>query len=281
VAGWHLGVDVFRRLKVGGIPNVHLASHRTWNEIPAEVVEAVGAERVHVFPNLGYDWGAFRQFCDAGLHRDFEYVIFMHDDVEILDPRLFDAAITQLVDGAAVVGNGRNSERNDWVSLGEGHSYAHAVELPPHLGFAHETVRGSFFAMRSRTIDELGGFDVFWDPFHLMVETGNLSLIATCSRIAARHGDRAFAFLGDADCRSEFLIEAVRGGAAPERRTSLTCRLKAQVFKLYKKVGMTLVREEIAGADPRSLRIRFMRRVISLLSGNDACHRRPVFRGER
>jgi len=276
VVGWHLGVEVFRRLRQAGADHIHLASHRSRAEIPQEVVELVGPDRVHVFPNRGYDWGAFRQFTDAGLHRSYEYCFFMHDDVDVLDSRLFDAAIEKLDAGAAAVGNGLNSGRDNWFALGESYSYAHARTLPPSPDFAHETIRGSFIGLRSTTIDELGGFDVFWDPLSVMIETGNLSLKATGARIAARYGPNAIAYLGPSECVSPYLTESFRGGAERPPTWSLSRKLKAQVFKLYKRVGADLVRREINGANPRSLRIRMMRRFVALISGNDVCLRRGL-----
>jgi len=270
VVGWRLDDELFRRLTAIEHAHIHLASHRPGHEIPASIVDLLGPDRVHVFPNRGYDWGAFRQFTDAGLHRAYEFCFFMHDDAEIIDPRLFTAAIEKLEAGAVVVGNGRNSGRDDWFAAGEAFSYAHAQTLPPFVGFAHETVRGSFLGMRSRTIDELGGFDVFWDPYWLMIETGNLSLKATCARIAANYGENAFAFLGPSECVSPYLIEGVRGASAPPRVT-LISKVKAQLFKLYKRIGSALVHRELAGADPAGFRIRLMRRFVATLSGNDAC----------
>jgi hypothetical protein len=281
VAGWHLGVEVFRRLKNAAVGRVHLASHRPLAAVPEEIVELLGMDCIHVFPNRGYDWGAYGQFCDAGLHRGGEFCFFMHDDVEIIDTNLFREAVEQLKAGAIVVGNGRNSERNNWFALGEGHSYAHARELPPDMNFAHATVRGSFLAMRSRTIDELGGFDVFWDPWRLMVETGNLSLIATCGRIAARYGDAAFSYLGDSECRSKYMIEAIRGGAAPERRWNIAAKVKAQIFKLYKRTALALVRQELDRKDRMTFSMRLRRRFVAFVSGNDSCLERGVAGGDR
>jgi hypothetical protein len=270
VVGWHLNVDLLRRLRAIGADHIHLASHRPEHELPRSIIDLLGADHVHIFPNRGYDWGAFRQFTDAAFHRAYEYCFFMHDDVEILDDRLFDAAIEKLEAGASVVGNGRNSGRDNWFVIGEGFSYAHARTLPPSLDFAHETVRGSFLGLRSQTIDALGGFDVFWDPLNLMIETGNLSLKATAARIAAINGEYAFAYLGDREGVSPYMIESVRGGAAPPS-WSLSRKLKAQLFKLYKWTAGDLVCREIAGADPRSWRDRLQRRFVAALSGNDAC----------
>ena len=255
------------------IPGVrlYLLCHRSEGDVPGPIRDRLG-DRLPLRPNLGYDWGACQQFIAAGIHRRHRYVAFMHDDVELLDDELFAAAIRRLDEGATVVGNGRNNAVRDWHEAGESHAYAHSMASPPPRGFRHDTVRGSFLALRSATIDEIGGFEIFWDPYRLMLETGNFSLVATAAKLAQLGGPRAFEFLSEESLRSDYLIEEVRGGRPPV--VSLKGRIKRQLVKLYKVAARRVVADRLAGRTANSLISRTARRIVRIFSGVDLSARR-------
>ena len=215
VAGWHFRPDVFdalERIRAAFGADVFVVSHRPLGDVPAQVAARVGAERVLVRPNVGYDWGCYQQFLDTGAWRGYDHVFFLHDDIVIRDIGFVPACIERLATGARFVGNGRNAAKTDWPTT-HAHCYAHAAVRPPGPGFRHATVRGSFLATTRPALAELGGFEVFWDPFHLTDRFGNWSVVASSGRMAVRFGPDRLAFLSDAYLESDYLVELVRGTA--------------------------------------------------------------------
>lgn len=212
VAGWHFRPDVFAALadvqRAYGA-DVFVVSHRPMVDVPAALA-GIPPERVLVRPNVGYDWGCYQQFVEAGHWRGYDDVFFMHDDVEVRDIGFVPASLELLRAGARFVGNGRNAARDDWPAT-HPHCYAHAAVRPPGPAFRHATIRGSFLATTRRTLAELGAFEVFWDPFHLSDRFGNWSVIASSGRMAVRFGPDCLAFLADTYLQSPYLVELVRG----------------------------------------------------------------------
>ncbi len=210
VAGWHFP-EAFHA-ELARIPDVtvFIVSHRPTAEIPQHVRDTVTAERLLPRTNAGYDWGCYQQFLETGYWKSFDYLFFMHDDMEIRDRGFVEAAIDQLHRGHSVIGNGLNAEKTDWPRTHLG-SYAHSTWVPPSLDFQHQTVRGSFFATTHEVISRAKRFEVFWDRFRLSDQFGNWSLRATCGKLQHLFGEETFGFLSDQYRHSEFLIEGQRG----------------------------------------------------------------------
>jgi hypothetical protein len=210
VAGWHFNEAFYRQVTgLGG--DVFVISHRARRDIPDYVPGLVGRERVCCEPNFGYDWGCYQQFLRRGLWRDYDYAMFIHDDVEIRSPDLFPRCIERLT-AHAVVGNGRVDQRCAYPDITP-QSYAHGMWKPPSRRFTHDVVRGSFFATTRQALGRLGTFEVHWDSLRLYSNLGNWSTRASCGRWESLLGETCFGFLSDAYRDSEFLLELERGGA--------------------------------------------------------------------
>lgn len=238
VAGWHFPETTFRALReIQGL-DVFLVSHRPLREIPAAVLDSVPRENVLVAPNRGYDWGCYEQFRRWGRWKDYRYVFFMHDDVDVLSPGFVPASIA-LLERHSVVGNSRMSTaRNVTEVAPEG--YLHSAWKPPARSFRHDNVRGSFFATTRDALERLGGFEVFWDRFGFSCATGNLSTRASCAKWEHLFGDRCFGFLSETPCKSPFIHEHVRGqaeGAANEPANSAGRFRRWAINDVYSRFG--------------------------------------------
>lgn len=215
VAGWHFQEGPYHALCKIPELDVYLVSHRPLNEVPATILTLIGSDNILVASNKGYDWGCYEQFRRWGRWKDYEYVFFMHDDIDILSPD-FVTACKEMLKKHYVVGNGRMSfARNTTEIAPEG--YMHATWKPPSRHFRHDNVRGSFFATTSLALSKLGHFEVFWDRFNITSSTGNLSTKATCARWEHAIGPNCFGFLSELPLKSSFLNEHVRGRVVEER----------------------------------------------------------------
>ena len=238
VAGWHYNEDFYA--KVSGIPQseVFVVSHKARELVPSFLFNYV--DRTHVFfeRNLGYDWGCYQQFISKKIWREFEYVLFMHDDIIIKD-RNFLAKCIELLEEYTVVGNGKHESRRFDVPNTHSESYAHSSWKPPSRRFKHSGVRGSFFATTREALERLGKIEVFWDPFHITSRFGNWSTRATTGKWEQLYGEKCFGFLSQTYCESNYMVELVRGGLG-ETTISPIKKLFADVvqdiFKLYMSV---------------------------------------------
>jgi len=247
VVGWHFRPEVFASL--ASIPRltVFLLSHKPLQEIPKVVLDQLGSERIFFMPNEGYDWGAFQQFIELGLYKNFRNVFFMHDDLQIVDTGFRDACGELLVRGHVMVGNGRAGSRSNWFTRAYPAVYSHSEWLPVSDQFQHATVRGSFFAMTSDALNRLGKFEVFWDRFGATPNFGNWSLVSSCGRAEARLGGKGITWLSDEYLKSRFIVEGKRGaladsGANLSAATNLRDRARSACFAAYRRISDIYVR---------------------------------------
>jgi hypothetical protein len=240
IVGWHFTPDVYQKLAAVSGLKLFVLSHKSGGETPAWLNKLVGTENIFYRPNLGYDWGAYQQFIESGVYRDFSHLFFLHDDVQIKDVRFIEACEALLAQGHKIVGNGKNSDCCNWFKMMAPAVYAHSNWLPADAFFCHKTVRGSFWATTREVIDRIAPLEIFWDRFHLADGFGNHSLIATCGKAEWLFGEKCFAFLGETYLESRFITEAVRGGlpAAPPPSTRTVSRLARRYFLgAYRRLG--------------------------------------------
>lgn len=213
ITGWHYPEQSYARIASISDADVYVVSHKLKHEVPSWVFGLVPPGHILFEPNIGYDWGCYQQFIESGLWKNHEYIFFLHDDLVINDTGFVDSAIELLKGGKKFIGNGVNNRKTDWPRDYR-HVYAPLGWEPPDESFTHETLRGSFIATTREALEQLDGFEVFWDWMHLNVGFGNWSLITTCGKIEHVFGPGCFGFLGEAYCKSDYLVEEVRGGCA-------------------------------------------------------------------
>ena len=258
IVGWHYYPDLFAQLAALPGLDLFVVSHRPPEEIPTWVPSYLSPEQIFFDPNLGYDWGAYQQFIEKGLYKDYEFVFFMHDDVILLDHSIFKVCHSIIAEhgGDCVVGNAPASAKRDWPRT-HIHCYAHSAWKPPSWQFCHDTVRGSFLATSSSALNKISCFEVLWDRRRFFgVGAGNWSLRATSGRIQDLLGTRAFAFLSETYLISPYLRELERGKVEFKRPNRsavwrVRYRLITGVFRMlmtwYMDARSPSVKQRLAG----------------------------------
>jgi hypothetical protein len=235
ITGWHYSESVYSACSETG-HDIYVISHHPESSTPGSITHFVPREHLFFEPNLGYDWGGYQQFIARGMWRSYEAIFFLHDDIKIRSLDFIPHSLDLLRAGAQVVGNGLNSAGLNWPRT-HLQCYAHSGWLPASIGFEHQTVRGSFFAMTSQALEKVQRFEVFWDPKHVYLRFGNHSLIATCGKLTALFGQDCFAFLSPAYRNSPYIEEQERAGQA---RPSPTLKQRLAVT-IYKALGRVYV----------------------------------------
>jgi hypothetical protein len=244
VTGWHFKRDFYAKLSQAWPANIFVISHKSPSIVPNYLFNYIPPKQVFFEPNFGYDWGCYQQFITKDIWKSYDVIFFLHDDLIIHSlgfiPHTFD-----LLNGKAkVVGNGRNLPDLLWSKLWLDR-YAHSRWLPPSLNFQHNTVRGSFLAMTSSTLNQIGNFEVFWDPNQLHLGFGNYSLVATCGKFQYLFGENCFAFLGSDYLTSPYITEEERGGEqgqSPRNPKRIFKTLRQVLFIwFYSRVGRIYV----------------------------------------
>jgi hypothetical protein len=274
IVGWHFPPEFYRTLGNIRDVDVFVVSHKSAAATPAWLRTMFPASQILIEPNYGYDWGAYQQFIDKPFYRNYEYVVFMHDDIVIKDPSFIQASIQKLSDGFSVVGNGKEPVILSWSNNSE--AYAHSAWQPPDASFSHGSVRGSFFATTTAVLDKLGQFEVYWDRWLLNDNFANWSLISSCGKLQHLLGDRCFGYLSDTQLDSPYMLEFVRGAhpwedgdrsdprhhSVPQKRLHIRVLLKFY-RKLCRRYAESLMQKQL-------LRARFLQPIVRLPN------RRPV-----
>jgi len=236
ISGWHFREDFFRQVLTVPDADIYVISHRPNKSIPGFIFDNLEASHILIRPNIGYDWGCYQQFLRSGLWKDYEYLYFLHDDVEILDIG-FPEACENLLSKHAVIGNGGGFGSASTASVQEHpYAYAHSSWHPESLNFEHKTVRGSFFATTRKVLEKIGKFEVYWDLFSLNIEFGNWSTKASCGKLQAAYGEDSFGFLSETFGRSPYLIEFYRGNDQGTKSVSRGERKK--LYRFLKRVSV-------------------------------------------
>lgn len=160
VLGWYFYEDFFAQLY--SMPgDKYVVSHRAQAWLDAATLPPGVRDDLIVFPNVGLDWGLYYQFKNRVDVTQYDFIVYIHDDVVIKDTS-FPArleAIFAADEGIKVIGNGKNG--NDWeFRYGK---YCKRMLWPDADDFIVRTVRGSFFAARTDIFGAIGGnFPVWW-----------------------------------------------------------------------------------------------------------------------
>ncbi|MBI2608837.1 MAG: hypothetical protein HYW47_04465 [Deltaproteobacteria bacterium] len=236
IVGWHFNKEFYNNL-AHLKTDLYLISHKEDNT-PQWTQGIFKKNRIFIEKNIGYDWGAFQQFYEKGIWKNYDYVLFIHDDIEILDDSFLSVLELKFKEGYHAVGNGRNDLRKNWPQI-QRSAYAHSDWLPPSRNFEHETIRGSFIALSHTVLSKIDKFEVFWDPYHLTMKYGNASLIANCGKMQYVMGDqKIFTFLSEEYLKSDYVIELERNNMVI--KVPFLKRKVEQLLRLVSNIYMSL-----------------------------------------
>lgn len=250
VAGWHFQKSFYQDLALQKSADVFIVSHKKPSQIPDNVLEWIPEDHILYKSNIGYDWGCYQQFLSTGIWKNYQTIVFMHDDLEVHDLGFLEE-LDQLLSKHAVIGNGRGKESVGNVTVGDhAYAYAHSKWKPPSWQFQHQTVRGSFFAISQKTLEKIGSFEVYWDPFKLFIGFGNWSTKASCGKIQAVMGENAFGYLSNTYRKSRYIKELVRGNS--EGTPSLPVGWRRKLYLFLKRISII------------SLAIKYQRKTLPL-----------------
>ena len=266
IAGWHYGSDFYACITNLSNAQIFVISHKQPDEFPASMHKYIQKEQLFFEPNYGYDWGCYQQFLAMGLWRQFDYIFFMHDDLIINDHGFMEACISLLNAGHSVIGNGRVAPRDAWPNILP-HAYAHAAWKPLSRKFYHDVVRGSFFATSRVALEKLGAFEVYWDPYHLSSGFGNWSTRASCAKWENYCGENCFQFLSENYCKSDYIVESVRGGDGIDESGSLIKKATIQFIQYSFKLYMSIYWQERLTL-ARAILLKLMAVYVRRMSGN-------------
>jgi hypothetical protein len=272
VTGWHFPTNFYSRIK--DIPNIDIfiVCHKSKNDLPAIIQESFPPESILLKPNFGYDWGCFQQFLETNIWRSYEYVFFMHDDINILNSDFVEPCLELLRNGFSLVGNGRPFDKRDWPRTHLPY-YAHSAWKPPSANFEHDIVRGSFFVTNRETLDKMGSFEVFWDKFRLSIGFGNYSLLATCGKFSDTIGQKSFAFLSDQYRSSKYIMEFERGNdsdnMANHKKKNRDYLFNSFFMSWFKMLCTSYTLSVINQPKdlPENIKQKIMRKIIQLFAG--------------
>lgn len=269
ITGWHYSYpEIYQKLKLIEGATLFVISHKPNQDIPDWLYNYVETKNVIVQPNLGYDWGCYQQFLDLGKWRNFDYIFFMHDDLEIKGTGFVQACL-ELLQKHSVVGNGRVASPTKWP-METPQSYAHARWKPPNQRFEHDAVRGSFFATTRLSLELIGGFEIFWDPLSLTVGFGNWSLRATCAKwqFAIDKSD-CFGFLAESYCESPWISEFYRGGNKNiSSKDSAETRVKRLITHWVTAISRLHMKSYWSGKIADRFTLCFTGVIVAVISGN-------------
>ena len=272
VTGWHYPIDFYTKIK--NIPGVDLfiLSHKAKSDLPGFILETILPQNILIKPNLGYDWGCFQQFLETGYWKSYDYIFFMHDDIDIIRTDFIDACLELLKNGASIVGNGRPFDKRDWPRTNIGY-YAHSGWKPASLNFEHDIVRGSFFVTTREALEKVGSFEVFWDKFHLAIGFGNYSLLASCGKIASVLGEKAYAYLSNEYLSSPYISEFERGNMQLIEKSAIR-NYSHQLFnwffmswfsRLCKTYSLSVMEQKLPSSE--TFKEKAMRTIIQIFAG--------------
>ncbi len=214
VLGWHFQAEFYEQL--WPLPgDKYIISHRAPEFFDARDPLFIRLQpRLYFCANQGLEWGGYHQFNAMGRYLDYDFVVYMHDDVIIKDASLVSAVREKFQNepGVQVIGNGRNG--SDWeFRFGK---YRERMPYDEADDFIVRTVRGSFFAARSTIFEKLGNFPVHWRAKKMT--HGNLSLRNFGYLVSKHFGRESIAYLeAESWLETKYLVELQRGEPATIR----------------------------------------------------------------
>ena len=140
-------------------------------------------------------------------YKNYDFVVYCHDDVIIKDLRFVEAVEEKFQDATIqVIGNGNNGRDSEFKYK----KYKNSMYCGDTDEFLIRTVRGSFFAARTKIFATIGNFPVYWGSNTL--KKGNISLRNFAYLVTKHFGIESITYLNkDNWLETQFLIEFRRG----------------------------------------------------------------------
>ena len=213
VLGWYFYPEFYKKLyEIDG--DKFIISHRDTvflqdlgNLFDRDLFEKVNQD-IYFGDNRGLEWGGYHQFIEMNTYRNYEFIIFTHDDIVLKDPGFVEIFARRFADdrNLQVIGNGKNGK--DWEFRFE--KYKDRMFYQDADDFIVRTVRGSFFAARTSIFEKIENFPVKWKT--KTPKKGNISLRNFGYLITKNFGRESISYLNDhAWLETEYVSEMVRG----------------------------------------------------------------------
>jgi len=211
ILGWHFFEDFYETIyKIKG--DKYIISHRDCEFLTKEKTELFEKIKNDVYfcPNRGLDWGGYHQFNELNFYKNYDFVIYCHDDLVIKDMNFVEAIEEKFQEPSIkVIGNGNNGPDTEFRYA----KYKAGMLVKDDDDFVIRSVRGSFFAARTAIFSQIGNFPAHWYADNGDLESGNIALRNFAHLVTKNFGLESIAYL-DADNRLEtrYLLEMRRGG---------------------------------------------------------------------
>lgn len=206
VVGWHFLEDFYQKIYQLDAQK-YIICHRDEAFVRQQAIFRRIAQDLIYCPNIGLDWGAYYQFNSLGLHRPYEFVIYLHDDLLIKDTG-FAAELQRRFreTDLMVIGNGRNGKDTEF-RFGK---YKRHMFHQDEDDFLVRSVRGSFLAVRSAVFDVIENYPVYWRAKKM--KHGNISLRNFAYLVSKHFGRQRIGYLEpESWLETQYLVELQRG----------------------------------------------------------------------
>jgi hypothetical protein len=116
-------------------------------------------------------------------------------------------------------------------------------------------------------LEELGSFEVYWDPFKIFIGFGNWSTKASCGKMEAAFGPDCFGYLSETFGSSDYITEFVRGEEGGDLNQPEG--VKQKMYRVIKRASRVLLEISFRerGVNTRSGWLLVLKPLLKLFSG--------------
>ncbi len=247
IAGWHFNLsdfylsllDISKKNQV----DFFISSHKDFSEIDNKIMECIkNIPRCEIvsFENEGFDWGIYSQALSYLGERifDYEYICFMHDDIEIKDSNFLNIFSKYISDNNfMVLGNCKNSVNQNFTR-----SHPHVIrwlKSDYHIVLKNKkwnTVRGSCFMVVPEIFKKIKVL-----PYKKGDNSGfgNWSVIAFGGIVTDLYGKNSIGTISNKQLKSDYIIEYERGFSSKS--------VQSEIREISKNVNSLLYRLKEVG----------------------------------
>ncbi|SFS55199.1 hypothetical protein SAMN04487906_0822 [Zhouia amylolytica] len=219
--------------------SLYILSHKPKEEISIEMLNYLEINNWKIIyePNIGWDWGCHVQFIQWFLKQNLtnpDYILFLHDDIQILKNGFINAFLNKVQVGYELIGNSKPfSEINSYLE-----EYNDEVAILAKNGFELnlsriEIVRGSAFFISF----DLARKSLYRLPYQKCgdINLANRSLRMFGAITTTLVGNNKISHLSNDHFTSEFISEEMRG-----KKISNLFFLKRRIFLIASKLFQIL-----------------------------------------